>query len=226
MHVDNPPCMVTVYLFTDWVYEKLTSSTAMSVFTTISIQPPPFSLLCAFHHLDLLPIDSFILQFWKPQNYWLFHVPATLSHMVLFLCTSFPSPLSLSSSFTSLSSSLPLPSSPLLTFPPTHRYTDPPLKPQTEEWRVLSWPHPDWMLYIYCGSTPTGPYAGQVQFAKQLHALVRRLWASPTLTAEFPDVYISYVICPMHKYASRVRAICVWSNKEAPHDCLHGLLLL
>ena len=94
MHVDNPPCMVTVYLFTDWVYEKLTSSTAMSVFTTISIQPPPFSLLCAFHHLDLLPIDSFILQFWKPQNYWRLQVPATLSHMVLFLCTSFPSPLS------------------------------------------------------------------------------------------------------------------------------------
>jgi len=42
----------------------------------------------------------------------------------------------------------------------THYYTDPPLTPQTEEWRVLSWPHPDWMLYIYCGSTPTGPYAG------------------------------------------------------------------
>jgi len=42
----------------------------------------------------------------------------------------------------------------------THWYTDPPLKPQTEEWRVLSWPHPDWMLYIYCGATPTGPYAG------------------------------------------------------------------
>ena len=41
-----------------------------------------------------------------------------------------------------------------------HIYTDPPLKPQVEEWRVLSWPHPDWMLYIYCGSTPTGPYAG------------------------------------------------------------------
>merc|ERR1711998_408151 len=42
----------------------------------------------------------------------------------------------------------------------THYYTDPPLTPQTEEWRVLSWPHPDWMLYIYCGETPTGPYAG------------------------------------------------------------------
>lgn len=42
----------------------------------------------------------------------------------------------------------------------THWYTDPPLKPQIEKWRVLSWPHPDWMLYIYCGSTPTGLYAG------------------------------------------------------------------
>lgn len=41
-----------------------------------------------------------------------------------------------------------------------HIYTDPPLKPQLEEWRVLSWPHPDWMLYIYCGSVPTGMYAG------------------------------------------------------------------
>merc|ERR1740123_1996184 len=42
----------------------------------------------------------------------------------------------------------------------THIYTDPPLKPQDEEWRVLSFPHPDWMLYIYCGSTPLGPYGG------------------------------------------------------------------
>lgn len=42
----------------------------------------------------------------------------------------------------------------------THYYTDPPLRPQNEEWTVLSWPHPDWMLYIYCGYTPTGPYAG------------------------------------------------------------------
>ncbi len=42
----------------------------------------------------------------------------------------------------------------------THYYTDPPLRPQNEKWTVLSWPHPDWMLYIYCGYTPTGPYAG------------------------------------------------------------------
>ena len=42
----------------------------------------------------------------------------------------------------------------------THYYTDPPLTPQTEEWRVLNAPHPDWMLYIYCGSTPTGNRRG------------------------------------------------------------------
>ena len=49
----------------------------------------------------------------------------------------------------------------------THYYTDPPLTPQTEEWRVLSAPHPDWMLYIYCGSTPTGPYAGGSVVARE-----------------------------------------------------------
>ena len=42
----------------------------------------------------------------------------------------------------------------------THWYLDAPLLPQIEYWRVLSWPHPEWMLYIYCGSTPIGPYAG------------------------------------------------------------------
>ena len=42
----------------------------------------------------------------------------------------------------------------------THDYTDPPLTPQTEKWFVVSWPHPDWMLYVYCGSTPTGKYNG------------------------------------------------------------------
>lgn len=42
----------------------------------------------------------------------------------------------------------------------SHVYIDPPLTPENEEWRVLSWPHPDWMLYIYCGYTPTGTYTG------------------------------------------------------------------
>lgn len=41
-----------------------------------------------------------------------------------------------------------------------HSYTDPPLQPQTEDWILLSRPHPDWMLYVYCGETPNGVYAG------------------------------------------------------------------
>ncbi|NRA45895.1 MAG: hypothetical protein HRU09_13140 [Oligoflexales bacterium] len=39
-------------------------------------------------------------------------------------------------------------------------YIDPPLKPQEERWYVLAHPHPDWMMYTYCGSTPAGSYAG------------------------------------------------------------------
>jgi len=41
-----------------------------------------------------------------------------------------------------------------------HDYLDAPLLPQLEFWRVLSYPHPDWMLYIYCGTTPINEYAG------------------------------------------------------------------
>lgn len=39
-------------------------------------------------------------------------------------------------------------------------YANPPLKPQEERWYVLSRPHPDWIMYTYCGSTPAGEYAG------------------------------------------------------------------
>lgn len=40
-----------------------------------------------------------------------------------------------------------------------HLYLDAPLLPQIEYWRVISY-YKDWMLYIYCGSTPAGDYAG------------------------------------------------------------------
>lgn len=39
-------------------------------------------------------------------------------------------------------------------------YVNSPLKPQNERWYVLSKPHPDWLMYTYCGSTPAGEYAG------------------------------------------------------------------
>lgn len=40
----------------------------------------------------------------------------------------------------------------------THNYLDTPL-PQNEVWRVISF-FDDWMLYIYCGETAAGGYAG------------------------------------------------------------------
>lgn len=39
-------------------------------------------------------------------------------------------------------------------------YANPPLQPQDERWYILSRPHPNWMMYTYCGSTPIGEYAG------------------------------------------------------------------
>ncbi|RIK65972.1 MAG: hypothetical protein DCC65_11050 [Planctomycetota bacterium] len=39
-------------------------------------------------------------------------------------------------------------------------YANPPLQPQIERWYILSRPHPDWIMYTYCGSTPVGEYAG------------------------------------------------------------------
>lgn len=39
-------------------------------------------------------------------------------------------------------------------------YANPPLRPQHERWYILSRPHPDWIMYTYCGSTPVGEYAG------------------------------------------------------------------
>jgi hypothetical protein len=39
-------------------------------------------------------------------------------------------------------------------------YINPPLQPQDERWYILSRPHPDWIMYTYCGSTPIGEYAG------------------------------------------------------------------
>ncbi len=42
----------------------------------------------------------------------------------------------------------------------SNSYMDAPLLPQIENFKVISWPHPDWMLFVYCGATPMGKYAG------------------------------------------------------------------
>jgi len=47
-----------------------------------------------------------------------------------------------------------------------HLYTDAPLKPQDEKWKVVSWPHPDFMLTIWCGHTPVVPYNGGILLSR------------------------------------------------------------
>eukprot|EP00929_Paragymnodinium_shiwhaense_P093049 TRINITY_DN5309_c0_g1_i1.p1 TRINITY_DN5309_c0_g1~~TRINITY_DN5309_c0_g1_i1.p1 ORF type:complete len:402 (-),score=89.56 TRINITY_DN5309_c0_g1_i1:302-1435(-) len=47
-----------------------------------------------------------------------------------------------------------------------HNYTDAPLKPQFEHWRIISWPHPDYMFTLWCGGTPLLKYNGGITLSK------------------------------------------------------------
>lgn len=81
----------------------------------------------------------------------------------------------------------------------THNYTDAPLLPQNEEWRVLSWPDQgDWMLYIYCGYTPTGAYAGG--------SVVTR---GKNLMSEIPAQYEQEFRAVTREYGFDYDAMCV-----------------
>lgn len=62
-------------------------------------------------------------------------------------------------------------------------YVNPPLQPQNEQWYVLSRPHPDWLMYTYCGSTPVGKYAG-------VNVITRV--ANPSNAAMPPDVEAAF----------------------------------
>jgi len=47
-----------------------------------------------------------------------------------------------------------------------HTYTDAPLKPQFEHWRIISAPHPDWIASIWCGGTPIVAYNGGITLGR------------------------------------------------------------
>jgi len=47
-----------------------------------------------------------------------------------------------------------------------HLYTDAPLMPQFEHWKVMSWPHPDYVFVIWCGKTPLVTYNGGITLAR------------------------------------------------------------
>jgi len=48
-----------------------------------------------------------------------------------------------------------------------HDYTDAPLSPQSEDWRLVSWPHPDYALMLWCGRLPVLDYAGGIVISRQ-----------------------------------------------------------
>jgi len=47
-----------------------------------------------------------------------------------------------------------------------HVYTDAPLDPQVEDWRLVSMPHPDYALMLWCGRLPVLDYAGGIVISK------------------------------------------------------------
>ena len=65
----------------------------------------------------------------------------------------------------------------------THYYTDPPLTPQTEEWRVPKGPHPDGCC-TYCGSTPTGNTGGSVVALASIRKAMRLKWIETIFRAQ------------------------------------------
>ena len=48
----------------------------------------------------------------------------------------------------------------------THEY-DSALSPQIENWRIVSHPHPDYMLVYWCGNIPIQEYNGGLLFSRK-----------------------------------------------------------
>lgn len=48
-----------------------------------------------------------------------------------------------------------------------HKYTDAPLDPQEEDWRLVSMPHPDYALMLWCGRLPVLDYAGGIVISRK-----------------------------------------------------------
>lgn len=87
----------------------------------------------------------------------------------------------------------------------SHYYLDAPLLPQVEEWYILSRPHPDWMLYTYCGSTPTGPYGGG--------SVVTRSGLKPS---DIPDWIEREFIAVAAEHGFDYHDMCLSDNTDCP----------
>ena len=65
-----------------------------------------------------------------------------------------------------------------------HDYTDAPLSPQSEDWRLVSWPHPDYALMLWCGRLPVLDYAGGILISRKKTDVEM----PDSVTAEFKSV--------------------------------------
>jgi len=48
-----------------------------------------------------------------------------------------------------------------------HDYVDAPLAPQSEDWRLVSFPHPDYALMLWCGRLPVLDYGGGIIISRK-----------------------------------------------------------
>jgi len=51
-----------------------------------------------------------------------------------------------------------------------HDYVDAPLAPQSEDWRLVSFPHPDYAFMMWCGRLPVLDYAGGIVISRHRSA--------------------------------------------------------
>lgn len=80
-----------------------------------------------------------------------------------------------------------------------HNYTDAPLKPQFEHWRIISFPHPDWMFTIWCGETPLLKYNGGITLSKHRSVKDMPKWVEENFRQTALRFGITWEqMCPSH----------------------------
>lgn len=79
-----------------------------------------------------------------------------------------------------------------------HNYTDAPLKPQFEHWRIISAPHPDWLASIWCGGTPVVTYNGGIALGRNKRtAADMPKWVEETFRAAYKKFGVDWdQMCP------------------------------
>lgn len=86
-----------------------------------------------------------------------------------------------------------------------HDYTDAPLSPQQESWRIVSWPgQGDYMLMLWCGEIPVLKYAGGI--------LVSRKRTSH----EMPALVLEELKISARKFGLDYDSFCISDNTWCP----------